>query len=71
MASIAWNSEASQVDKVKDDTWCYHHLHQTPNDCVFKFKFGNKTYGLTSTVSSDVSDDRKIASEIGLFRKYR
>jgi len=71
MATVSWNSSLSVVDKVKDDSWCFQHLHQTPQDCVFRFKTGNKIYSLSSSIVSEVNNEKKIASELGLFRKYR
>jgi len=71
MATISWNSSASIADKVKDDSWCFQYLHQTSQDCVFRFKTGNKIYSLSSSIVSEVNTEKKIASELGLFRKYR
>ena len=71
MATVSWNSSLSVVDKVKDDSWCFQHLHQTPQDCVFRFKTGNKIYSLSSSIVSEANNEKKIASELGLFRKYR
>ena len=73
-ARILWNSEGSTVEPafyIKDRTWSTAFTHRASDGSIITVKAGNKIYSLSRSVNSEFEPGRVVASEAGLFKRYK